>query len=237
MAHLTPVIIRARDLSEAWFMALREILQKDEDGELLRRSYSIDRGSYEGEMRLEFDYVLVHILYPGARPLIPEIPPGMGIPAPTSMDYVENYFSRYLMTDVLEPEEEYTYGERLSGNPNQIEAVIKMYRESGGFGTNQATMEVGMPSDIGQTDPPCLRIVDTRISGGRLHFMIYFRSWDLWGGFPANLAGLQLMKEYMASEIGVEDGEIIAASKGLHLYDHVWEIAQKRAYLDEMIGK
>ena len=31
----------------------------------------------------------------------------------------------------------------------------------------------------------------------------------------------------MASEIGVEDGEIIASSKGLHLYDYVWEIARK----------
>jgi thymidylate synthase len=26
----------------------------------------------------------------------------------------------------------------------------------------------------------------------------------------------------------VEDGEIIAASKGLHLYDYVWELAKLR---------
>jgi thymidylate synthase len=32
----------------------------------------------------------------------------------------------------------------------------------------------------------------------------------------------------MATEIGVEDGEIVAASKGLHLYDYVWELAQLR---------
>ena len=32
----------------------------------------------------------------------------------------------------------------------------------------------------------------------------------------------------MASSIGVEDGEIIASSKGLHLYDYVWELAQLR---------
>ncbi len=35
-----------------------------------------------------------------------------------------------------------------------------------------------------------------------------------------------MMKEYMASEIGVEDGEIIACSKGLHIYDYVWELAE-----------
>jgi thymidylate synthase len=32
----------------------------------------------------------------------------------------------------------------------------------------------------------------------------------------------------MAQEIGVEDGQIIAASKGLHLYDYVWELAKLR---------
>jgi thymidylate synthase len=85
-----------------------------------------------------------------------------------------------------------------------------------------------MPSDIKLVDPPCLRIIDTRIRYGKLHFMIYFRSWDLWAGLPSNLAGLQLLKEYMASEIGVEDGEIIACSKGLHLYEYVWEFAQTR---------
>lgn len=69
--------------------------------------------------------------------------------------------------------------------------------------------------------------MDTRISDGALHFIVYFRSWDLWGGFPSNLGGLQLMKEYMASEIGVKDGEIVAASKGLHLYDYTWDLAKQ----------
>jgi thymidylate synthase len=32
----------------------------------------------------------------------------------------------------------------------------------------------------------------------------------------------------MAAEIGVEDGEIIASSKGLHLYDYVFELAEMR---------
>jgi hypothetical protein len=36
----------------------------------------------------------------------------------------------------------------------------------------------------------------------------------------------------MAAEIGVEDGEIIAASKGLHLYDYVWELARLRTMCD-----
>jgi thymidylate synthase len=102
-----------------------------------------------------------------------------------------------------------------------------MYKKQG-YGTNQACMSVSMPSDIDLHDPPCARSIDTRIRYGKLHFIVYFRSWDLWNGFPANLAAIQLMKEYMAEEIGVEDGEIIASSKGLHLYDYVFELAKLR---------
>ena len=166
----------------------------------------------------------------------------MSIPSPTDMEYVQGYLS-YLLTGTKTDTEDYTYGERLvdakarvrNGDlvkempleVNQIEEVIRMYKTQG-FGTNQATMEIGMPSDIKLEDPPCLRIIDTRIRYGKLHFILYFRSWDLWGGFPSNLGGLQLVKQYMASEIGVEDGEIIACSKGLHLYEYSWELAQMR---------
>ncbi|MGD9037387.1 MAG: hypothetical protein PVF10_12560, partial [Syntrophobacterales bacterium] len=51
-----------------------------------------------------------------------------------------------------------------------------------------------------------------------------------WNGYPANLGGVQLLKEYMASEIGVGDGEMIVASKGLHIYDYAFDVARMRTY-------
>jgi thymidylate synthase len=228
------VTITARDLPDAWFQCVYEILEHG-------NKYRIDRGSYAGQFRLEFDYVTVRIKYPGTRPLIPDIPAALGIPNPVAEGYVEEYLP-YLMTAAKAPNEDYTYGERIAGWEhlvrtagggcerrvvNQIEEVIKMYREQG-EGTNQACLNVALPSDITLEDPPCLRLIDTRLRGGVLHFMVYFRSWDLWNGFPANLAGIQMLKEYMAAEIGAQDGEIICASKGLHLYDYVWELARLR---------
>jgi thymidylate synthase len=41
---------------------------------------------------------------------------------------------------------------------------------------------------------------------------------------------MQLLKEYMAAEIGVADGEIIVASKGLHIYDYAFDLARLRTY-------
>lgn len=234
---LKPIFIDAFDLDDAWFQCLNAIL---ENGHV----YTISRGSYEGQKRLEFDFVTVRVKNP-AHQIIPLIPEGMNIPVPTDMDYIQGYLS-YLLTGTKTATEDYTYGERLvdpkvkvdddtdskmqkelSLKVNQVKEVINIYKTKG-HGTNQAIMEIGMPSDIKLVDPPCLRLIDTRIRYGKLHFILYFRSWDLWGGFPSNLGGLQLVKEYMAGEIGVEDGEIIALSKGLHLYEYSWELAKMR---------
>jgi thymidylate synthase len=208
--------IKARDLPDAWFQCIYQILDKG-------RKYKIDRGSYKGQERLEFDYITVHIKFPGTRPLLPDIPAALGIPNPVADGYLEQYLP-YLMTSVKKSGEEYTYGEYLEP---QIKEIIRMYREDGP-GTNQAFMTIGDRSSLYLEDPPCLRAIDTRIKDGKLHFVVYFRSWDLWNGFPANLGAIQLLKEYMSESIGVEDGEIIAASKGLHIYDYVWELAKLR---------
>lgn len=81
----------------------------------------------------------------------------------------------------------------------------------------------------------CLRGIDTWIDEGKLHFWCYFRSWDLWGGFPVNLGGIQLVKEYMAGQIGIEDGPMIVSCKDLHVYEHTWVVALMRIMKDEKI--
>ncbi len=204
--------IEARDLSEAWFLCLKRTIASGYD-------YKIHRGSYAGQRRKQLDLVVVSIKFPGTRPLIPDVP--QGVPAPTTMEYIDNYLP-YLMTAHKAEGEQYTYVQYLE---KQIAEVIKMYKEDG-YNTNQAFMTVGDPQSIYLTDPPCLRSIDTRIKDDKLDFYVYFRSWDLWAGFPSNLAAIQLLKEYMASEIGVGDGELVAMSKGMHLYEYTWELAK-----------
>ena len=144
------VYIDAFDLDDAWFQCLSAILDKG-------HAYTITRGSYEGQKRLEFDFISVRVRKPGHQ-IIPIIPEGMSIPAPTDMNYIQGYLS-YLLTGAKTETEDYTYGERLVDpkvkvkqnldgkelvaemplNVNQIEEVIKMYKEKGP-GTNQAVM-------------------------------------------------------------------------------------------------
>ena len=208
-----------RDLNEAWWRAIREVL-------LHGYTYTIDRGSHNKNMqRKEFDFFMCQIQYPATRPLTPIVPDS--VPPPTDMDYVTKDYLPYLMVDAPKPGEQYTYGQDIQ---DQFLKICEMYKNDG-YNTNQATISVGSKHSIDLSDPQCLRVIDTRVRYGKLHYFVYFRSWDLWGGFPSNLAGIQLMKEIMAKEIGVEDGELIVASKGLHLYDYNWELGKVVARL------
>lgn len=236
MPEMNVVFIKAFSLDDAWFQCIKSTVEKGFE-------YVVTRGSYEGQKRKELDFIVVQITNPGTRPLAPMVPEGMA--APTDNASIEKYFLEYVATDQKKPKEDYTYGQRLDKpgaslidecapafkmkDISQIEEIIRMYKECG-HGTNQATMEIAMPFDIQLKDPPCMRMIDTRIRYGKLHFMPYFRSWDLIGGFPANLGALQLLKEHIAKKIGVEDGEIIALSKGLHIYEHYWNYAKIRTY-------
>jgi thymidylate synthase len=255
-------MLDARDLPDLWFQAVHDILDHG-------RKFTIDRGSYAGQTRLEYDYFIGHVKFPGTVPILPDIPASCGIPNPVEEGYIyggkgyERSYLEYLMTGQKEPGESYTYGERLTRIPisgdkldwwndanteiidlrkvdgkvvfeeegklylNQIEWVIDTYKHHG-HRNNQMVLQVAHPSDVSLVDPPCLRSIDTRIQDNTLHFCIYFRSWDLWGGLPANLAGIQNLKEYMASEIGVNDGEMIVESKGLHLYGYAEDLAKLR---------
>lgn len=214
--------IEAKTLPEAWFLCVQGLVKGGmsyASGINGIHRYKIDSGSFAGQERIEYDLVTVHIEYPNSRPLIPETP--VGIPPVSSIQYVADYLP-YLMTDAPPKKNEvYTYGQDVCP---QMEKIIEMYRK--GRETNQCCISVGSRESIGLEHSQCLRLIDTRIQDGKLHFIVYFRSWDLWAGFPTNMAAIQMLKEYMAEQIDVQDGELIAVSKGLHLYDYTWELAK-----------
>lgn len=208
---LSPSVVTARTLPEAWHLCLREVIISGYD-------YVIDEGSFAGSRRRELDHITLQVTHPGTLPLVPLLNPG--VPVPTSSDYVDEYVKYLLSTDKAE-REEYTYGEYIAP---QLFTVVERLRKNPN--TNQTTIMIGTPDMVNSTDPPCLRLIDIRVRYGAVHFICYFRSWDCWAGLPTNLAGLQLVKQMVAEDLGLEDGEFIVSSKGLHLYDYSWDWAR-----------
>lgn len=211
---LTPTYIEATNIEDAWFQGLSQILKKG-------NIYKNDLGSFVGLKRKELDYVTLHIQHPATRPLhILNSPLLFNSPC-SSSDPIEQYFID-LLDSKKELNQDYTYGTYISAQIYTLIDKLKKYPN-----TNQTYITIGSFTDNRLKHPPCLRGIDCKIKNNKLHFVIYFRSWDVWGALVINLGGLQLLKEWMAFEIGVEDGEIIAASKGLHLYEYNWEEAKK----------
>src|SRR3990172_12190500 len=229
--------IVARDLPDLWFQAINDLLDKG-------RKFVIDKGSYEGQTKIEYDYFIGHVLNPsygsGTPEIFPHIPTYLGLPDPVDFNYVyggesyERSYIEYLMTPTKQKNEMYTYGSRLCaswnidyGLINQIDYVIDVYKKHG-HRNNQLVLQVGDPFDLLIEHPACLRHIDTRIQDNKLHFFIYFRSWDLYSGMPANLAAIEVLQQYMAGEIGVGQGEFIVESKGAHIYGYAEELAKLR---------
>jgi thymidylate synthase len=144
-----------------------------------------------------------------------------------------------LTTILLVPEEEiFTCNEITIGVPNQIQWCIDHYKAKG-FGNNHCYIQVGYPeSNMAYDQPyeneaergtsPCLRGIDTKIKDGKLQFHTYFRSWDLYAGWPENLGGITMLMEYMASELGIEVGSLSFSSLGLHCYDYQLDALEQR---------
>lgn len=210
--------VYATTIPDAWFQLVHGIFEYG-------HRYTIEKGSYEGETRLEYDWVDVLIEHPYNEiydQMLPDIPAHLGIPNPVEPGYVERYLP-YLMSSHIEPGEDYTYGNRIF---DQVVSWIEALKTTPN--TNQAILQVARPEDVLLADPPCLRHIDMRVKDGKLIFYPYFRSWDLWGGLPANLAGIAVLQKFMADSIGVESGPILASSKGLHIYKYVEQLAKLR---------
>ncbi|MCK4478355.1 thymidylate synthase [Candidatus Bathyarchaeota archaeon] len=203
------VLIKAFDLPSAWYRAVNLVYREGD-------TFRVERGS-EISLTKKLS-VTLEIAHPEHRPLIDE-------KAPCDIKYVEQVYLSYLFLPEKSPEESYTYGERLRKPVDQIEEVIKKYKEF--KSDRQNTMVLRLPQDLNLEAPPCLTIIDTEVSDDQLHFFPYFRSWDCYAGLPANLAGIQILKEHMAKEIGVKTGKTVTYSKNLHLYERQLKFAEE----------
>jgi len=222
-------LIKAMTIPEAWFRAIYACVHTGHE-------YLVDKGEFEGQLRRELDMAIINIYQPGIRPLACQ----SGDIVPTSEKAIQKYFHDYLMNPDFEDEKEaaaneYKYATWIAPRWQKCCDLLA----NGDGGCNQATISIGESPGLDFAKPPCLRLIDMRVRYGKLHFVVYFRSWDLIAGLPQNLGGLQMLKEtcldYLNSTIWIqnkpllEDGHIIAVSKGLHIYEHFFKIAEDYA--------
>ena len=220
--------VKERTIDEAWHMAMFACA---------RNGYKqiIEKGSYEKSetYRMQLESLSIKIEEPWTRPLSVSVSENSQLSPPTDEDKIHEYFYEYLATNTKEDKEDYTYGQYIE---KQWEDALNILAESNGY-TNQCYITVGDPKAIKYNDPPCLRGIDFKVvpdkDGMRkLNMSLYFRSWDLYAGFPQNIGGLQLLKEKMLMDLAhkgleIEDGAIFAYSAGAHIYNYAFKDANE----------
>jgi thymidylate synthase len=204
---MLPFFVIAKTISDAWFQLIYNLFDH-------AYSQKIQKGSFENEQyRLQYPGIAVYIEHP-YYDMIPIMPPNSNIPAPTTKEYIEDYFANYLMNPELAENETYKYASRIHNKMpaggTQLDRIIDMLRETPL--TNQAAIEIATPDDLdicygndGKLDPPCLRLLDFKVipedSELVLTVSAYFRSWDLWAGLPTNLGGIEILKPLLKMEL------------------------------------
>ena len=197
-----------RTIGEAWLIVNQACLAEG-------RTYTIDRGSFEGHQRKQLDFLAFIITHPGTRPLGVEYR-GKGI---STNDSIQAYFADYLVGSSMAVNEVYTYGSRIAP---YLAGVARMLRDTPN--TNQAIIEVGRPEDTLLNDPPCLRLLSWKVTPNGLQLTTFWRSWDLYAALPVNVGGIQLLNEMMAEWAELEPGPQVCCSDGAHIYDYCWDL-------------
>jgi len=214
--------ISAFDLPDAWFKTLNAIWREGD-------TFKVGFGSEETETKKLS--LTIEVSHPENRPLTSD-------KAPCDFKYVQGYALEYLWSGECADTEVYTYGSRLNKPINQVEQAIKRYVEE--QRDRQVTMVIRRPEDIekfdkggNKSEPPCLSIIDTEILNDQMHLTCYFRSWDAFGGLPANIAGLQLFNEAFVAEINeqsglqLKTGKLVFHSKNCHIYQRQYNLVKE----------
>ena len=200
--------IKSKTISDAWFQCLYNLDSPD----VYRQE--IERGSFENESyRLQYPFLSVEISNPLVD-MVPSVPDGVA--PPSSQEFIEEYYCDYILGGKgPEKNEEYTYAERIGDQlPTIMETLAKTPQ------TNQACMVVGRHEDVHLSDPACLREIDFKVVHDTLTLTTYWRSNDLWAGFPVNMGGMARLQEMVAEYIGKQVGKMYYYSSGSHIYEY-----------------
>ncbi len=154
---------------------------------------------------------------------------------------LERRFTRYIPADefkrhvdsLLTPERprgtSYTYGERLRAHPaagDQLQLLIDKLASSPS--TRRAVAVTWLHGVDGSSEnPPCLLLIQGDVTGGRYNHTAYFRSHDLYRGWPLNAYGQLVLAHRIAAALrdkglDVEPGFITIISGAAHVYEHDW---------------
>jgi len=122
----------------------------------------------------------------------------------------------------------YTYGQRLMDHEgvDQIRSVIeKLKKEPFTRRAIAVTWDVG--KDVYNEHAPCLDLVNFIVQDNRLFMNAYFRSHDMYRGWPQNAFALRKLQKHVSEETGIKMGSMTIFSASAHIYEESMKEVQE----------
>lgn len=146
---------------------------------------------------------------------------------PFSRDDLLQYYPQ-LVTGMQVIDVSYTYGQRLRsyGSIDQIRKLIDLLKKTP-FSRRAISVLYNVNQDIDSENAPCLVLIQCLVQEDKLFMTAYFRSHDLFDGWPKNSFGLLKLQKYICEEVNIERGSLTIISNSAHVYKRNWIKAQE----------
>ncbi len=185
------------------------------------------KGSEYGERQKQFLNLMAVVRMPGSPMLEEEF--GRYLPL---REFEEH--ARSLLTGEKPGDVSYTYGERLNAHPLGGDQVSRMVEALASRPSTRRAVAVTWLHGVDEAsdNPPCLLLVQGDLSGGRYNHTVYFRSHDVYRGWPRNAYGQMVLAHRIVEGLrrrGVEaePGFLTVISSSAHVYEHDWLQAER----------
>lgn len=200
-------VVRGRLVSTVWPALLRQLL----------RFGGESRHFHGGQVKEIFNLTAIVTAEDSDRPqLIPEF----GFTATELKSYIRNFLSS------RQGKEEYTYGSRMR-NFRGVNQVAEMTRKLKGYASDRGALSVLWDPTMDNTPRkvPCLSLVQANGAEGKLHLTAYFRSNDMFNGWPRNALALRALQTELARKTRMKVGWLMTISNCAHIYENEWPLA------------
>lgn len=201
-------LVRGRLVSTVWPAILRRLLRFGWES----------RHFHGGQVKEIFNLTAVVTAEDPGRPkMIPEF----GFSAPELRSYINHFLSP------KKGKEEYTYGSRMRAH-RDINQINEMVRKIKGYRHDRGALCVlwDPAVDNAPRKVPCLSLVQANSTDEKLHLTAYFRSNDMFNGWPRNALALRSLQAELAKKTGLQMGWLTTISNCAHIYENEWPLAE-----------
>lgn len=158
---------------------------------------------------------------------------------PFSRSELQAYYPE-MMTARRIPGAAYNYGQRMRAQDgiNQVKEIIELLKRRPFSKKAYAVLyRVDDWKKADSSDTPCMTQLHARVTQNKLFLTAYFRSQDMFHGWPRNAFALRRVQKEIADGVGFPMGPLTIITMSAHMYADDWRTAEeilKTSYLAEL---